>query len=166
MFTIERELFEEYSVREEKYILEEVEVEYLDTRSKNDNSLKTYILRLKNEYIYNDISIYYLYDKTCRNGAYEQDIEFGELYDESTYTTNGELSYVEIMKRYFSIGEKVLVTSNYNTINKFPGEKFIINKSYGEVGIIISTYKSNVELLFNNGTKVFFDIGDLSLLPK
>lgn len=112
-----------------------------------------------------DLKIYYLYQKTCRNGAYSISNEFGEFYDKTTFDNKKRLAYMEINERFFKPGTELVIKQNLITINKFPGETENIIKNDGEKCIILNNrgYLAEV-LIISSGNKLWIDIGDLSLV--
>lgn len=161
-FEVKKEEFEGYKQREIIYTLEEVKVNYTDAQQCFLNNNKTYILVCKNEYVKNS-EPFYIYYKVCRNGAYSFGSEFGELFDNSTFYLE-EKCVDFIRNKYFKIGTEVIVSNVMITIEKFPGEKQEVLKHFNLKGKVISGFGGNVEVFFDNGDKVFYDFGDLSLI--
>jgi len=166
MMNISRKEFNGYAEREKLYYLQSVDYDLINPRDGkiiNDNKPLAFVVIVddKDQNKIDVQDIYYLYDKITRNGAYSIGERFGEMYDENTFY-KGEESYKFILEKYFPLNQEVKITNIVNTLGKFPGEKERIIKNHNKKGRIISYYKSNVELLMEDGEKIFYDIGDLS----
>jgi len=163
LLDIKRKDFISYADRERQYNLVKVTVELF-----NENDIAPeyiYILVSDNDTFVQDLKIYYLYQKTCRNGAYSISNEFGEFYDRTTFDNKQRLAYIEINERFFKPGTELIIKQNLITINKFPGETENIIKNDGEKCIILNNrgYLAEV-LIISTGNKLWIDTGDLSLL--
>jgi hypothetical protein len=165
MFKIDREEFQSYADRENLYHLENIEYDYINPQTGeilNKEKVEAFVVVGMEKHF--DIKPpYYLYEKACRNGAYEIGTEFGKIYDNTTFY-NGDYVYKYILKQFFPINSLVNVSNIMNTIGKFPGEKDILIKYSYKNARVKGYYESNVELLFDDGNTVFFDMGDLSLI--
>jgi len=163
LLDIERKDFASYADRERQYNLVKVDVELF-----NENDIAPeyiYILVSENDSFVQDLKIYYLYQKTCRNGAYSISNKFGEFYDQTTFDNKKRLAYMEINERFFKPGTELVIKQNLITINKFPGETENIIKNDNENCIILTNRGYLAEVLIKStGEKLWIDTGDLSLL--
>jgi len=159
MHRIEKEEFKDYAKREELYYLQEVEYSFFED-SEIKNKEEAYIVIMPDENI-NEQPICYIYDKVCRNGAYELGVEFGLEYDKTTFYKN-DLSYKYIINKYFPKGQNVKITNIMNTLVKYQGEKENLIKSHNKEAIVIGHLGSDIKLLTSDGVEIYFDFGDLS----
>jgi len=162
LLKIERKDFLSYSIREKSYNLQKINVEYYNKKDILNNNE---IFILVNNKIKIKSNIYYLYQKVCRIGAYNQSVDFGIDYDETTYSYNNELAYKELNHNIFKIGNHFKISNNLLTINKYPGLKEELIKNYNEECIILKNHKYLVEvLILSTGIKIWLDNADLSLI--
>jgi len=164
LIKIDRKDFESYAYREYKYKLHEIEIEYFDDKQDFLKPTdKVFILVAEDEEL-QDTSIYYLYQKTCRVGAYNISNDFGIFYDNTTFSYNGEPAYKELNEKIFKPGNKFIIQQNLITINKFPGERENIIKNDGKSCILLENndYLAKV-LITETGDTLWIDTGDLTI---
>lgn len=164
LLKIDRKDFLSYSIREHKYKLHSVDVDFYNAADKKIENDDIFILYINPEENCN-ANFYYLYQKSCRIGAYRQGVEFGKFYDKSTFSYNGELAYVELNERIFYVGRKFVIKSNLVTISLFPEHSEILIKAEGEEVELIENdkYLSKV-IVLSTGEEIWLDKSDLSLI--
>jgi hypothetical protein len=141
-----------------------IKVKYYTENERLSDNENIFILVADNEDTI-ETEIYYLYQKSCRVGAYMISVEFGEFYDETTYSFNGKLAYEELNKNVFIVGKEFIVKQNLITMNRFEGLKEDTIKADGENCIILQTNKYLAEVLIKStGNKIWLDNADLSLV--
>lgn len=160
MFEIPKKDFVSYAEREKFYFLDKVEYISINPENGKINKEKqkkeAYIMVAMDSEI-NEQNPYYLYDKGCREGAYKLGLFFGLMYDKTTFFKN-ELSYENIIERYYSVGQEVEIINHNISEAKF---NFPIKNLVGKKGKIIKLNKTEVEIEINNEIYLL-DINDIS----